>query len=219
MGLIIGISGHAGSGKDTACKYLQDVLHFRRTSFAEPLKKMVREAFPKFTDNSIYGPSEEREQLYEDYPFRGICLTCSTPCSPHPDPTHRRVWHCDSCHAWYPRYITPRVALQTLGTEWGRTLCADIWVKACIDRIVQQPEYNWCISDLRFNNEANYLRKVGGKVIRLTRASNERASVHQSEREIYELDVDADIDNSGPIPKLEQALGWWVDHFNRQRIA
>ena len=58
--------------------------------------------------------------------------------------------------------FTPRYALQYVGTDVLRThFHPDIWVAAC-ERQVEMAEKNVVISDCRFFNELNIIKKLGG---------------------------------------------------------
>ncbi len=61
--------------------------------------------------------------------------------------------------------FAPRVALQKLGTEWGRALHEDVWLRY-IDRTALG---TLIIPDIRFDNEAKYIISRGGQVVHLTR--------------------------------------------------
>lgn len=106
---------------------------------------------------------------------------------------------------------SPRQLLQTLGTEWGRGLVADdVWIKATMHEIEPwlAAGENVCITDVRFDNEAVAIRQAGGRVIRVARAgclSGDTAS-HVSEAGISPLLVDAEIDNSGGLDDLRDAV-------------
>ncbi len=76
-----------------------------------------------------------------------------------------------------------RQAAQRLGTEFGRALDPDIWVKQLITHLEQQPNMRWVISDTRFENEAARVRAAGGKVVHITgrKADLGAAAGHASE--------------------------------------
>lgn len=65
---------------------------------------------------------------------------------------------------------TPRYAMQTLGTEWGRNhMGQDFWVNMVRARIGNAPAGSKIvIDDVRFENEAALIRELGGKVIMIT---------------------------------------------------
>ncbi|UIS25235.1 putative deoxynucleotide monophosphate kinase [Erythrobacter phage vB_EliS-L02] len=62
---------------------------------------------------------------------------------------------------------TPRWAMQTLGTEWGRNLIANgLWVDVTIRRAMAGDQV--VITDCRFPNEKEAIEKVGGVVLGIT---------------------------------------------------
>ncbi|WP_174875205.1 deoxynucleotide monophosphate kinase [Vogesella oryzae] len=67
---------------------------------------------------------------------------------------------------------TPRHAMQTLGTEWGRELIArDIWVNAWRRKVeaVLASGGRVVVDDCRFPNELNAALALGGVAVRLVR--------------------------------------------------
>jgi len=103
---------------------------------------------------------------------------------------------------------TPRYALQTVGTELFRNhFDKDIWLKSLKRKILKEleknPEANFVITDVRFDNEANMIKELGGTMIRVTRKSaNTRVDLHESETLIEKLPVDYDLTNDGTIEEL-----------------
>ena len=88
---------------------------------------------------------------------------------------------------------TPRLALQLLGTEFGRALSPNLWTSAWRDSL---PSGAVVCDDVRFTNEAALIRDLGGVVVRVVRPGLEpSASVgsHASERGVF--DADAEIVN------------------------
>lgn len=66
--MIIVLCGVRGSGKDTIGDILRERHDFNKEAFANPLKEMVKHAFPAFTDEDLYGPSKNRERPFKEYP-------------------------------------------------------------------------------------------------------------------------------------------------------
>jgi hypothetical protein len=117
----------------------------------------------------------------------------------------------------YPRadgtFLTPREALQQLGTQWGRACYENTWVDICIQTslgLLSQTEAgSWytaklgahgvdavegepnpirgvAIPDVRFRNEIEAVKGAGGRVIRVTRPGaglQGSAGSHASETE------------------------------------
>lgn len=82
----------------------------------------------------------------------------------------------------YPdsRGVSPRKALQTLGTDWGRALYEDIWIDYGLRR-ARGSDKLVVIPDGRFANEARKVREMGGKVVRLSSTINMDTPSHESE--------------------------------------
>ncbi len=233
MKTIIAFCGLAGSGKDTAANYLVEEHGFKKASFAAPLKQMVKIAFG-FSDEQLYGPSSKREEQDERYAFSGTCLRCGHTCwiqqtaDYHPEVGHTTAtsYRCPNCTAEYPVFINARIALQTLGTEWGRRLSPDIWAKAAINQILSSDHELWCISDLRFKNEFDAVNAVNfrseqpthGYTVRLLRGELKHA--HASETELISIPLTRFhkvIDNQGSLDELYDALDDMIFHPTRSR--
>ena len=109
-----------------------------------------------------------------------------------------------------PRYgISPRHALQTLGTEWGQyelskydsfkeTTGRKLWVNSLLNRV----HGDTVIADVRFPHEAEAIRERGGFIFRVNRDYEIDLS-HESERAIDEINPDFVIKNLGTLTDLE----------------
>jgi len=214
--MIIGISGPAGAGKDTAAELLVKNHGFGRIGLADGLKRICKDVF-SFSDEQLWGPSSQRNAQDKRYPrnhsFRyGTCTCCGMV-------LYKEGVESSVC------YLTPRYALQQLGTEWGRGCYDDLWIEEAIrtaqyiinDRSMVYSAFVgihdltgtcsasfmpwrscYCavkgvvFSDIRFRNEMEQVKKAGGKLIRLKRDSSlsGTASLHQSEVEMKEIGDD-----------------------------
>lgn len=148
-----------------------------------------------FTNTQLWGPSEARNAPDERYP--------------RPDGT----------------FLTPREALQLLGTEWGRRCYEDTWVDYCMadcSRILNGEAYEpWCrfntkwhkrifrkrpsgivITDIRFANEVNRVREGGAIVIKLESswAPVLEAGVKDHASEKFDI-PDSSVDHVLEVPK------------------
>lgn len=90
---------------------------------------------------------------------------------------------------------TPRQAMQTLGTEWGRN-CIDLmfWTNAWKRKAKFLK--NVVIDDVRFETEADAIRSLGGIIIRVDRDSADKTDLHPSEIEGYNIRPKFTIDNN-----------------------
>ncbi|WP_439426631.1 adenylate kinase [Stenotrophomonas sp. T8] len=104
---------------------------------------------------------------------------------------------------------TPRRLMQTVGTEWGREMIdRDLWVKVVAQKIRQARRDGAAgvvVSDVRFDNEAQFIREWGGQVVQVLRDSAAPVSAHASEAGVQGDLIDTVIDNNGPVHRLRQA--------------
>lgn len=120
MTRLVAFCGLAGSGKDTSADFLVDD-GFVKVALADPLKRICRDTF-QFTEGQLWGPSSERNK--PDLRYK-VCLGEGSYVG-----TPFRCVHCDVLHGQPHReYLTPRFALQQLGTEWGRVCYPNVWVE------------------------------------------------------------------------------------------
>lgn len=101
-----------------------------------------------------------------------------------------------------------RQAAQKLGTEWGRELDPDIWLKLAEYKMRTVP---WlAITDVRFENEAASIRKHGGHIFHLTGREYEMQSdtqQHPSEAGIaFNPATDYMINNQTTLDNLYARL-------------
>ena len=105
---------------------------------------------------------------------------------------------------------TARRAMQTLGTEWGRSLCQDIWVNIWEQAILKYLENNEnnkvVVDDVRFPNELERVVKLGGKVIRVIRIGQVSTSTHPSETALNNIELPTIIAESGDMDKLYKGI-------------
>ena len=119
-----------------------------------------------------------------------------------------------------------RKYLQGLGAEgFGRALDPEYWIrlnqfsvqKALSDKNVA----GVVIPDIRFSNEAEYVRREGGIVLKIERLNGERLygdlASHPSEQGISEHLVDLVIKNVGTISDLERKILSGISLWNNTR--
>ena len=166
---VVGICGLIGSGKDTLASCLIQELGYTKMSFADALKDVV---------SNVFGWNR---QLLEG------------------DTKESRDWRNQVDEWWSNRLgieVTPRLALQLVGTNLFRNvLHRDIWV-ACLERrlytmLAQGKKV--VVSDCRFQNELDAIKQAGGITIKIHRGMMD-LEVHtlamhaaQGEKEAIEL--------------------------------
>jgi len=101
-----------------------------------------------------------------------------------------------------PEYdATVRQLLQKFGTESTRDVFGeDFWIKRLSRGL--NFEANNVISDVRFDNEADWIRDNGGTIVHIIRPNQELVNVHSSESGIITHHTDELILNDGSLDKL-----------------
>jgi len=129
-----------------------------------------------------------------------------------------RAWREEVDHYWG---LSPRTALQRIGTEMFRThIHPETWIKAVRRQIEAAPLGNYVITDCRFENEVAAVLDMGGQVWTVSRgleptwASQARAGapclpeIHSTDWNIYWLQNKASvkINNTGTLEDLYAAI-------------
>lgn len=104
---------------------------------------------------------------------------------------------------------SPRRMMQTLGTEWGRTLHPDFWLGIWVRRALHCMKWAnyrhiFIVDDVRFPNEAQLIKDLGGALIRVMRPDNINTSTHSSEGQV--LPYDYEIVNDGTLDELSEKV-------------
>ena len=103
------------------------------------------------------------------------------------------------------QYPEIRQLLQRMGTEVGRGIYGEnFWV----DRVLAQiePGQNYVITDVRFPNEVDAVRSVGGVVYRIYREGVGAVNGHISDTGVDDLEIDGILLNDGDLADLEQRV-------------
>ena len=108
--------------------------------------------------------------------------------------------------------------LQIRGTEEGRDVYGkDIWcrhLEARIRYLLEHGVQRFVVSDIRFPNEAEWVKALGGKVYRLDgreRDMSGELTQHRSETKVQEVNPDRVVDNSpGNEEKAVQEFRWFI---------
>lgn len=167
---IIGLTGLAGTGKDSAALYLCQEYGFVQAAFADPLRSMVLQ----FLEEAGLDHAWLTERRCKERLITGLG-------------------------------VSARALMQVLGTEVGRALHPDLWVRHLGLRLgldgqpSSTPVHDRIVlSDVRFRNEAAWLRARGGRLVRLHRDTAAGVRPHASELQVLDLVPDVDLWNNGP---------------------
>ena len=110
---------------------------------------------------------------------------------------------------------SPRTVLQYLGTELFREqmdkiiphIGKNIWIEVVkrklLDSWKKNPDMKFVITDVRFQNELDFIKEMGGITIKVVRDSaNNNDDCHPSEMELDNLVTDHNISNNGTLDEL-----------------
>lgn len=165
---IIGLSGHAGAGKDSVGRILVDQ-GYVRVSLADGVREAVYRLNPEC--NSV--------------PVRNIVDLFGWEKAKREAPAIREL-------------------LQVMGSEVGRAMFGnDCWIKRADRKIEALPNTaKVVITDIRFPNEALWVRKMGGAVVNVVRPGIKAVNDHASEVALPDNLIDATLDNDGTLDDL-----------------
>lgn len=199
--MIVGLLGFIGSGKGTAGDILKD-LGFTPVSFAKGVKDTAAEMFG-WPRHLLEGDTQVSREWREQ-----------------PD----EFWSKS-----FGRDFTPRLALQLMGTEVGRDVFhEDFWVIRLKKFMQDNPYQNYVITDVRFQNEIDFVHSMQGVTIEIERGVRphwysiaasanhgghkeeqymlNESGVHESEWRWIGGYIDHTIQNSGTMEDLKENL-------------
>ena len=211
----IGILGNIGSGKNTVAQYLA-TKGCIPTSFAGPIKDLCTSVFGWDRD-LLEGETDESREFRESIDL---------------------YWSKKLKIANF----TPRLALQLIGTDVMRNhFDPNIWLNSLEYRVKKLHNQNQCvvISDCRFRNELDLIRRVGGTTILVQRdekpvwydialaanngdavakhiMSRDFSDVHQSEYDWIGCDIDFTVNNNGTLEELYANVDIVIDKLQQK---
>jgi len=194
---IIGLVGLIGSGKGTVSDYLVNNYGFITESYAKSVKDCVSSIFG-WPRHLLEGDTQEsrvfREQVDEWWSY-----------------------------ALDIPNFTPRYMLQQFGTDIMREhFNREIWIHSVRKRILSS-ENNIVISDVRFPNEYNMIKDMGGSVILIKRGTDPQwlkdyvnlgikppDNIHESEYSWTTMDYNYIVYNDGNLPELYEQIDFYI---------
>lgn len=170
--MIIGITGRAGAGKD---------------SLADAITTMT-------------SPGHVQRLRFAD-PIKKVCAEVFDWGPEQIDGAMK-----DEPDMRYPRnapgvYLTPRYAMQKLGTEWGRDCFSDVWVSLVMRKVGAFRGDLSIITDVRFPNEQRAIHERKGIIIKVVRPVTRIGTEHESEQ--HDIPYDHLIENDGTLIDLQ----------------
>ena len=163
--MIIGICGLIGSGKGTVADILVENHNFEKLSFADKLKDGVASVFA--WDRDMLEGDTDRSRIWREKEDEFWTNEVGTP-------------------------VTPRLVLQLFGTDCMRNGFFDgIWVSLVKQKILENPDKNWVIPDVRFPNEVKMIQSVQGQVWQVRRGELPSWFLEKRDNSIEPKDVHA----------------------------
>lgn len=99
---------------------------------------------------------------------------------------------------------TPRWAMQSLGTEWGRDcISKDLWTRAW-KRECERIGGSVVVDDCRFQNEAEAIKNNGGLIVRIVGRATKIAGDHISEH--GDIPARVIITNDGTVEDMQKQI-------------
>jgi adenylate kinase family enzyme len=178
---LVAISGFQGSGKDTVAKILVEEYGYIKLSFADSLKNAISTIF-NWDRQLLEGDTEES-----------------------------RSWR-ETVDEWWSKrleipLLTPRWILQNIGTEVLRNhFHSDIWLASLENKLQTMNSGKFVISDCRFPNEMEMIKRLGGTLIRVNRDIQNIIYNHESETAWTICSFDYVLENNGTIVDLKNAV-------------
>lgn len=181
MAKLIGITGFKMSGKDSSADYLIQHHGFIKYSFASPLKNGVK-AFFNWSEHQLH--DTVLKEMID--PFYGV--------SP------REVLQ------WFGTEVM-REMLPTRFSELGTKIGSNFWVERFKQFYTQNKNSNIVISDLRFQNEVDTIKSLGGMIIKVNRRLVKPKVISHPSEDIDMLSgVDYILDNNSDLVNLYDGL-------------
>lgn len=199
---IVGLTGYAGSGKDAAADGLV-AQGWTKVSFTDPMWDMLFALNP-FVDLS------RRKRWYSWLLNRLAGGRFLAPARV------ARDFFCGGDRDRLKRESQEvRRLLQVIGTDIGRSMInVNLWHQLTRDRI-KKLKTNVVIPNIRYWNDAQFVRNRGGLVIRITRPGVGPLNDHPSEQQDFE--VDDTIINGDTIKDLQERLCFSVERTFARR--
>ena len=190
-GPLIGLVGRKRSGKDTAAARLIE-RGFVRYAFADPLRALMLELNPCLPPVSYPGDLA---------PLQPVRLATYV-----------------EALGWERAKENPEVRrlLQAHGDAARRLIGEGVWREPVMRRIGWEPA-PVVVTDVRYPDEAEAIREIGGILVRIVRPGRDDGDRHPSEIGLDEWPCDVDIVNAGTVADLHTAIddmlsSWFPDH-------
>ena len=191
--MLLGINGEIGCGKSTAVDYIAKKYGFREYMFAKPLKDIA--VTLGFEHNQVFGTQEQKLEINKFWGISGRQFL--------------QVFGSEVCRDYMPK-VLPNMQLN------GVTLWARLFEKY----MIENPNCNIAVSDVRFIDECNIIRKHGGLVIRIERpGQSNNSGIHTHQSETQKITPNVVVYNNGSLADLHRKLDIIMDGVINDKIT
>lgn len=188
--MIIGITGAAGAGKDTIADILVEEYGYYKLPFADTLKDSVC---------ALFDVTRPWLDIWKNDPEIRIKI--------------ERMGIDEE--EIVIRSFSVREFLQRYGVEAHRDVFGEgFWIRAWDESPKDRTHANFVIPDVRFENEAAFIRNVGCQIIHVVRGQqpDDAWRTHVSESGIPEQYITHVVRNNGTLEELrENIISWYED--------
>lgn len=175
--MLVGLSGFARTGKDSAASYLVRERRYERRAFADEVRAFLYDINPFVVISQELGD----EVVHYHEPLRDL--------------VDKRGW--DDAKA----EPNVRALLQRVGETMRQRVGENVWRDMALSSV--RSYGNYVLTDCRFPNEADSIRGLGGHVIRIERPGYGPINNHISETALTDYGYfSAVVDNDGTLDEL-----------------
>lgn len=188
--VIISLGFRARSGKGEIASFLKSAYggcNLVVLSFASALRKEIHDEVHKIAAEFRCPPREALEVL---------CQRMGVKFDPFAKPDQLNP------------YSKQRYLMQVWGTELRRKQDPDYWLGKVAEQIEKQQPGIVIIDDMRFHNEAEWVKARGGVTVHVHRPDNtsldSKAAAHASEHDLVDHKFDFTVLNDGSLKQLHE---------------
>lgn len=206
---VVGITGFKRVGKTESANYIAEKYQFKNTAFADRLKEFVDNVFCFVNRGDADKETDAHCLIQESTLYKEIKLL-----QVHSDDVESLVQSFIQTLAYHSKYgilpcdvgffctISRRLALQLVGSEVFRYFDESFW----LNRLDIYSTNKIVISDVRFQNEQEFVKRHNGTLIKIVRDSNKQTDGHISEAGIADELCNYVVENNGTLGELYAKL-------------
>lgn len=191
---VVGMIGRKRSGKDSFASVLVEEFGFTKVAFADPLREAALDLDPIVHVQTVDQP---------DYPG------CD------PELVVARLSEIVRDFGWEKAkdgYPEVRRILQYLGTEVVRKREPDFWIRRA-EETIRKINGPVVVTDVRFENEAELVKALGGHTVRVLRSGFASDDPHPSEVALDHYAEDHTVLNRSTVAELHDVARRVADHL------